>query len=107
MIFAAHPVCAAFLDGNRLVKYIETCDKFRNGDITEENYYESLNLATASEVVNINIPRLSAGKPKGIRVVPQSTEGFHEHYVREENEQGQQYQTQQQLQFMAPKLQTE
>jgi 5'-nucleotidase len=40
-------------------------------------------------VVNINIPQLSKGKPKGIKVVPQSTGGFHEHYVTAKNEQGQ------------------
>ena len=43
----------------------------------------------SGEVININIPQLSKGEPKGIRVVPQSTEGFHEHYIRQENEQGQ------------------
>jgi 5'-nucleotidase len=32
------------------------------------------------DVVNINIPRLSQGKPRGIKVVPQSTIGFHEYY---------------------------
>ena len=41
------------------------------------------------DVLNINVPLLSKGKPKGIRVVPQSTEGFNEHYVRRQNEQGQ------------------
>ena len=40
-------------------------------------------------VININIPQLSKGEPKGIRVVPQSTEGFHEHYITRKNEQGQ------------------
>ena len=40
-------------------------------------------------VVNINIPQLSKGKPKGIKVVPQSTGGFHERYVTVKNEQGQ------------------
>ncbi len=40
-------------------------------------------------VVNINIPQLSKGKPKGIKVVPQSTGGFHEHYIEQKNEQGQ------------------
>ena len=40
-------------------------------------------------VININIPRLSKGEPKGVRVVPQSTEGFHEHYIHQKNEQGQ------------------
>ncbi len=43
----------------------------------------------SGEVININIPQLSKGEPKGIRVVPQSTEGFHEHYIRQKNEQGQ------------------
>ena len=43
----------------------------------------------SGDVVNINIPCLSKGKPKGIRVVPQSTEGFDEYYVRLQNEQGQ------------------
>jgi 5'-nucleotidase len=43
----------------------------------------------SGDVININIPLLSKGEPKGIKVVPQSTEGFHEHYVRQKNEQGQ------------------
>ena len=34
-------------------------------------------------VTNINIPRLSMGKPKGVKVVPQSTKGFEEHYTRQ------------------------
>lgn len=41
------------------------------------------------DVININIPQLSKGPPKGIRVVPQSTEGFDEYYIRRENEQRQ------------------
>ncbi len=41
------------------------------------------------DVININIPPLSKGEPKGIRVTPQSTGGFHEHYIRQQNEQGQ------------------
>jgi 5'-nucleotidase len=35
-------------------------------------------------VTNINIPRLSFGEPKGVKVVPQSTKGFKEHYVQQE-----------------------
>lgn len=31
--------------------------------------------------LNINIPRLSRGEPRGVRVVPQSTRGFNEHYI--------------------------
>ncbi|MHC4221118.1 MAG: 5'/3'-nucleotidase SurE [Planctomycetota bacterium] len=41
------------------------------------------------EVININIPSLSSGKPKGIKAVPQSTRGFDESYVLKKNEQGQ------------------
>jgi len=41
------------------------------------------------DVININVPLLSKGKPKGIRVVPQSTEGFDEYYVRQQDERGQ------------------
>jgi len=40
-------------------------------------------------VVNINIPQLSKGPPKGIKIVPQSTEGFHEYYIPKKNEQSQ------------------
>ena len=40
-------------------------------------------------VVNINIPHLSKGPPKGIRVVSQSSKGFDESYVPATNEQGQ------------------
>ncbi len=40
-------------------------------------------------VVNINIPQLSKGEPKGIRVVPQSSVGIYEHYITQKNEQGQ------------------
>ncbi|HUW20653.1 MAG TPA: 5'/3'-nucleotidase SurE [Sedimentisphaerales bacterium] len=43
----------------------------------------------SGDVININIPLLSKGKPKGIRVVPQSTEGLHEYYLQQKNEQGQ------------------
>ncbi|MBN2137800.1 MAG: 5'/3'-nucleotidase SurE [Sedimentisphaerales bacterium] len=40
-------------------------------------------------VININIPQLSRGEPKGVRVVPQSNTGFNESYRRSTNEQGQ------------------
>ena len=42
-----------------------------------------------SGVININIPRLSEGKPKGIKVVPQSTMGFEEYFVKNKNDAGQ------------------
>jgi 5'-nucleotidase len=33
------------------------------------------------DVVNVNVPQLSQGRPKGIRVVPQGTSGLDEHYI--------------------------
>ncbi len=41
------------------------------------------------EVININLPQLSKGKPKGIRAAAQSNKGFDEYYIRQSNEQGQ------------------
>jgi len=46
-------------------------------------------LLRAGDVININIPLLSKGKPKGLRVVPQSTSGFHEYYMPVRNGQSQ------------------
>ena len=43
----------------------------------------------SGDVININIPQLSKGEPKGIRVVPQSSKGFDEYYIQQQNEQGQ------------------
>ena len=40
-------------------------------------------------VLNINIPALSKGQPKGVRVVPHSSKGFDEYYIQQTNEQGQ------------------
>jgi len=41
------------------------------------------------DVINVNIPYLSRGEPKGVRVVPQSSTGFDEYYISQKNEQGQ------------------
>ena len=41
-----------------------------------------------NSVVNINIPDLSKGKPKGVKVVPQSTDGFEEHYKQHKTSDG-------------------
>jgi 5'-nucleotidase len=38
-----------------------------------------------SDVINVNIPQLSRGVPKGARVVPQATGGFHEYYIPQQN----------------------
>jgi 5'-nucleotidase len=43
----------------------------------------------AGSVVNINIPYLSNGEPKGIKIVPQSTGGFDERYILKEDQHGQ------------------
>lgn len=43
----------------------------------------------SGDVLNINIPHLSKGEPKGIRVVPQSNKGFDEYYIPQQNELGQ------------------
>ncbi len=37
------------------------------------------------DVMNINVPRLSLGRPRGVRVVPQATSGFHEYYIPQGN----------------------
>ncbi len=42
----------------------------------------------AGDVININIPALSRGNPKGIVVVPQSTGGFEESFRLQGNKQG-------------------
>jgi 5'-nucleotidase len=50
---------------------------------------EKLLPLTVGSVININIPMLSMGKPKGVRIVGQSTSGYYEHYTTRKNEQGQ------------------
>jgi 5'-nucleotidase len=40
-------------------------------------------------VLNINIPLLSRGKPKGLKVVPQSNKAFEEYYIPKKDEKGQ------------------
>ena len=40
-------------------------------------------------VVNINIPLLSQGQPKGVKVVPQSNKAFEEYYIPKTDEKGQ------------------
>jgi len=40
----------------------------------------------SGDVMNINIPLLSLGPPKGLRVVPQATSGFNEYYVPHMND---------------------
>jgi len=40
-------------------------------------------------VININIPQLSKGEPKGVRVVPHANTGFDERYIVQKDGQGQ------------------
>lgn len=46
---------------------------------------EALTPLAGGDVINVNIPRLSHGRPKGLRVVPQATGGFHEFYIPQKN----------------------
>jgi 5'-nucleotidase len=46
---------------------------------------EQLKDLPKGKVASINIPQLSKGPPKGVRVVPQSTRGFEESYARQDN----------------------
>jgi 5'-nucleotidase len=39
-------------------------------------------------VVNINVPLLSQGRPRGIKVVPQSNKAFDEYYIEQTDEKG-------------------
>ena len=41
------------------------------------------------QVININIPPLSRGKPKGVRVVPQARNGYNEFYILQKNKNNQ------------------
>ncbi len=45
-----------------------------------------LPVETLSGVININIPKLSLGNPRGIKVVPQSTMGFEEYFVKKQGD---------------------
>lgn len=45
-------------------------------------------LIKPGDVFNVNIPKFSEGKPKGLRIVPQSTKGFHEEYIPRKEENG-------------------
>jgi len=46
---------------------------------------EKLLPLTAGDIININIPPLAAGRPKGVKVVPQAIGGFDESYTVSRN----------------------
>ncbi|MHC4455709.1 MAG: 5'/3'-nucleotidase SurE [Planctomycetota bacterium] len=82
---------AAFLKIPAVAMSLATEEKmdFENAATYCAKILKKLMPVKTGEVININIPHLSRGKPKGIRVVPQSTEGFEEYYIPQTNEQGQ------------------
>jgi 5'-nucleotidase len=49
---------------------------------------ESILPQTEAKVININIPMLSKGKPKGVKVVPHSINPYEECYLKEKDERG-------------------
>jgi len=53
------------------------------------NVLRKLMPVKTGHVLNINIPPLSMGRPKGVKVVPQSTEALSEHYIAQKNDRGQ------------------
>jgi len=68
--------------------YEESLDIETAADYAIEVIKQLRNLP-AGRVVNLNIPPLSKGKPKGILVVPQSTHGFDEQYNKRIDNTGQ------------------
>jgi len=68
------------------------CEKDTDFDAAAEyglGIMEKLLPLKAGSVININIPMLSKGAPKGVKVVGQSISGYHEHYTTGRNEHGQ------------------
>ncbi len=68
--------CDEFMDFENAAKY---CAKI----------LEKLMPLESGCVINVNIPQLSRGRPRGVKVVPQSSKGFDESYIPQKNEQGQ------------------
>lgn len=52
------------------------------------NTIEKLLPLKPAEVININIPKLSIGTPKGTKIVPHSVNGYHESYSTKKDEHG-------------------
>ena len=50
---------------------------------------KKLTAQSHESLVNINIPSSSFRKPKGVKIVPQSTMGFSESYTKQKNDSGQ------------------
>ncbi|MEN6385537.1 MAG: 5'/3'-nucleotidase SurE [Phycisphaerales bacterium] len=67
----------------------EEITDFKNAAIHSIDVLQKLLPINYHGVININIPALSQGKPKGFKIVPQSTLGFDERYVKTQSETGQ------------------
>ncbi len=82
---------AAFLNIPSVAMSLATCEKIdfeAAADYCLDTLKKLLPIQTG-EIININIPRLSLGKPKGIKIVPQSIGGYHEKYEKHTNNLGQ------------------
>ena len=82
---------AAFLKIPSVAMSLATCKKIdfeTAADYCLDTLKKLLPIQTG-EIININIPRLSHGKPKGIKIVPQSIGGYHEKYEKHTNSLGQ------------------
>lgn len=62
---------------------------FKNAAIYSVEVINKLLPISWGGVININIPALSRGKPKGVKIAPQSTMGFDEHFVKKQGDAGQ------------------
>ncbi len=66
----------------------ESAEKFEAGAEYCVRIIQQLMPIKAGAVYNINVPLLSSGKPRGVRVVPQSSTGFEEHYIEHKDKVG-------------------
>jgi 5'-nucleotidase len=67
----------------------EEITDFKNAAVHCVEVIQKLLPITHPGVININIPALSQNKPKGLKIVPQSTLGFDEHFIKTQSETGQ------------------
>ncbi len=87
----AAAVEAAFLNIPSVAMSLAVSDKM-DFESAAEYCLDTLKLLLpiqTGEIININVPRLSNGKPKGIKIVPQSIGGYHEKYEKNTNSLGQ------------------
>ena len=87
----AAAVEAAFLNIPSVAMSLAMCEKMDFDSAAEyclDTLKKILPIQTG-EIININIPRLSKGNPKGIKIVPQSVGGYHEKYEKNTTSPGQ------------------